>query len=57
MANLSLTTSPARPRSDDSTHTTRVKNALARTIESLNVHLASSLAATGEVHDHSRSGT
>ena len=56
MANLSLTTSPPRQRSYDSAQAARRESGLARAIESLNLHLASSLAATGEVHDHSRSG-
>ncbi len=55
MANLSLTISPPRRRLDDSTPAERSEGGLARAIESLNVHLASSLAATGKVYDHGRS--
>ena len=55
MADLSLTTSPPRQRSDDSARIARTESGLARAIEILNVHLASSLVATGKVHHHSRS--
>lgn len=55
MANLSLTTSPPRRRSYDAARAAANESGLARAIESLNAHLASSLAATGEVRDHGRS--
>ena len=56
MANLSLTTSPPKQRPYHSAQTGRTESGLARAIESLNAHLASSLAATGEIKDHSRPG-
>ena len=56
MASLSLTTSSAKQRPYDSARTGRTESGLARAIESLNAHLASSLAASGEIKDHSRPG-
>ena len=56
MANLSLTTSPPRQRSYDAASAAPSESGLARAIESLNAHLASSLEATGKVRHHSASG-
>ena len=57
MANHSLTTSPPRQRSYDLAQAARTKSdLLARTLARLNAHLASSLAATGEIKDHGRPG-
>ena len=55
MADHSLTTSPPRQRFDDSARIARTESDLVRAIEMLNVHLASSLVATGKVHHHRRS--
>ena len=56
MVSLSLTTSSPKQRPYDSARTGRTESGLARAIESLNAHLASSLAASGEIKDHSRPG-
>ena len=56
MADLSLTASPPSQRSYNSAQAGPADSGFARAFESLNGHLASSLAATGKVHDHSRSG-